>query len=133
MVGDRGGMEEHWFNAGVIGRPDVSMSARHLPPLMRSRPSNLWANHRASEPASVLWFLYLLSLSLATLAPSSTRVVEREKDERFITAFIARRVLAARTAGWIGLWRLLNFDVTKSLFHSRLLFLHAIVVARGRT
>lgn len=102
---------------------------------MRSRPSNLWANHRASEPASVLWFLYLpsLSLSLATLSPSSTRVVEREKDERFITAFIARRVLAARTAGWIGLWRLLNFDVTKSLFHSRLPFLHAIVMARKRT
>lgn len=40
----------------------------------------------------------------------------REKGERFITAFIARRVLAR--AGWIGLWRLLNFDVTKSLFRS---------------
>lgn len=91
---------------------------------MCSRPSNLLANHRVSERASE---------RASKRAHASSRLplfyhprsffhprAGREKGERFITAFIARRVLAARIAGWIGLWRLLNFDVTKSLFHFRL-------------
>lgn len=78
---------------------------------MRSRPSNLLANHRVSERASLPLFYHPRSF----FHPRAGR----EKGERFITAFIARRVLAARIAGRIGLWRLLNFDVTKSLFHSR--------------
>jgi len=81
---------------------------------MRSRPSNLLANHRVSEHASSRLPLFCHPRSF--FHPRAGR----EKGERFITAFIARRVLAARIAGWIGLWRLLNFDVTKSLFHSRL-------------
>lgn len=77
---------------------------------MRSRPSNLSANHRASERANVL---EVCCLSLCVRACVRERAcvcarhprsffhprVGREKGERFITAFIARRVLAgARTA-----------------------------------
>lgn len=69
---------------------------------MCSRPSNLSVNHHASEPHAS--------------SPSSARV-RREKGERFIAGFIARRVLAAVR---IGLWRLLNFDVTKSPYNGLL-------------
>lgn len=50
------------------------------------------------------------------LFPVSGERREREREKRVIAGFIARRVLAAVR---IGLWRLLNFDVTKSLARDR--------------
>lgn len=74
------------------------------------------ASH-ASTPS----FYLLLSLSDVVQPPPTGR----EKGERFIAAFIARRVLAAVR---IGLWRLLNFDVTKSLSRASI---YTIRLARG--
>lgn len=44
------------------------------------------------------------------------RLWREKREKRVIAGFIARRVLAAVR---IGLWRLLNFDVTKSLARDR--------------
>lgn len=74
------------------------------------------ASH-ASTPS----FYLLLSPSNVVQPPPTGR----EKGERFIAAFIARRVLAAVR---IGLWRLLNFDVTKSLSRASI---YTIRLARG--
>lgn len=120
------------------------MSAPPSTALMRSRPSNLLANHRASERASEcvlspprLSLSFSPSATLALLLPPAVR----EKGRTLYYCFYCPTSFSPRTAGWIGLWRLLNFDVTKSLLHfsafalpppARRSSARSIAMARGR-